>query len=272
MNSNKKIISVALATYNEEKNIARCLKSVKDWADEIVVVDGGSSDNTVKIAKKYGAKIIHAGNPQVFHINKQKAIDACKGKWILQLDADEIVSQDLQKEILKTTLNSQLSTLNSVNGYWIPRRNLFLGKWLKKGGQYPDYTLRLYRNGKGHLPCKTVHEQTVVEGKVEYLKNDLVHYADPTFSRYIMRNNRYTSLMATLMDKEGLKLNSMNFVGYFFFKPIWWFVKTYFRHKGFVDGFPGFVFALYSSLRFPTAYIKYWESKNSNVKAQSSKP
>ena len=97
----KKItISVAIAVYNEEKNLARCLKSVRDWVEEIVVVDGGSGDKTVEIAESFNAKVIHTGNPQIFHINKQKAIDACKGIWILQLDADEAVTADLKLEIL----------------------------------------------------------------------------------------------------------------------------------------------------------------------------
>jgi glycosyltransferase involved in cell wall biosynthesis len=260
------MLSVALAVYNEEKNIKACLDSVKGLVNEIVIVDGGSTDNTVKIAKKYGAKIISADNPQIFHINKQKAIDACKGEWILQLDADEITSKSLKHEILKTINHKITKSQNhQINGYWMPRKNWFLGRYLTKGGQYPDYTMRLYRKGKGRLPCKTVHEQAEIDGEVGYLKNDLLHNADPNFSRFLMRNNRYTSLMATLMDKEGVDLNHMNFANYFLIKPIFWFVKTYFRHKGFVDGFPGFIFALYSSLRFPTAYTKYWEKKNMNL-------
>lgn len=252
-------ISVAIATYNEEKNIGECLETVKDWADEIIVVDGGSTDNTVKIAKKYTSKIIITSNPPIFHINKQKAIDKATSEWILQLDADERVSRELKKEILK-----KIKSKPRENGFWIPRKNYFLGRFLKKGGQYPDYTLRLYRKGKGKLPCKSVHEQAQVEGEVGKLINPLIHWADPTFTRYLTRFNRYTSLLAVELEKDKITLGPFSFFNFFVLKPIFWFFLTFFRYKGFQDGFPGFVFSFFSALRFPTAYIKYWEKKNAN--------
>lgn len=248
-------ISVVLAVYNEEENLARCLNSVKNLAWEIVVVDGGSTDDTIRIAKKYGARVIETDNPPNFHINKNKAIDAARGDWILQLDADEQVTEDLAQEILEAI------TSLDVDGYWIPRLNLFLNHFLKKGGQYPDYTLRLYRKGKGRLPAKDVHEQAIVEGKTKYLHRDLLHLRDKDFGHYIEGLNRYTSLMAMEMKDRGEKINFKNFIYYFLFKPTWWFLKTYIRHKGFMDGFAGFVFSLFSSLRFPLSYIKLWNTK-----------
>ncbi len=253
----KSTLSIALATYNEEKNIAMCLDALKGWVDEIIIVDGSSTDNTVKIAKKYPkVRIIKTTNKAMFHINKQMAIDACTGDWTLQLDADEVVSPELKTEILKTIVDTR------YNGFWIKRQNYFLGRFLKKGGVYPDPTLRLYRHGMGKLPCKDVHEQAVVSGPVSTLENDLLHYADPNFSRYLMRNDRYTSLLASDFKKSGLKTGVLSFINYFIFKPIYWFFLAYFRHKGFVDGFPGFVFAWYSSLRFPLAYIKVFEMEH----------
>jgi len=247
-------ISVAIATFNEEKNIADCLDSIRELADETVVVDGSSTDKTVEIAQKYGAKVIVTDNPPIFHINKQKAIDACTSEWILQLDADERVTSELGDEILNI-----VKSKTEFNGFWIPRRNYFLGRYLTKGGQYPDYTLRLYRKGKGRLPCRSVHEQAEVKGKVGFLKNDLLHLADPNFSRYLVRFDRYTSLIVDEMAQSKVKLNLFTVMNYMVFKPLRWFLLTYFRHKGFVDGFPGFVFSLFSGLRFMVAYIKYWE-------------
>ncbi|MBI5465528.1 glycosyltransferase family 2 protein, partial [Candidatus Gottesmanbacteria bacterium] len=191
-------LSVVLATFNEEKNLAACLDSVKGLADEIVVVDGGSDDKTVEIGKSFGAKVIITTNPPIFHINKQKAIDEALGDWILQLDADERVTPELSKEIKSEIRNPK----SEINGYWIPRKNWFLGRFLMKGGQYPDYTLRLYRRGKGRLPCKTVHEQAMVDGKVGYLKNSLIHMADTGFSRYLVRWNRYTDLIAQEIKEQ----------------------------------------------------------------------
>jgi len=238
-------ISVVLAIFNEEDNLKACLESAKELAWEIVIVDGGSKDKSLEIAKQFGAKIIQTTNPANFHINKNKAIDAASGDWILQLDADEIISPELVEEI------KEVVKAKGYDGYWIPRKNFFLGKFLTKGGQYPDYTLRLYRKRKGRLPGKDVHEQAEVDGRVGYLKNELLHMGDKFFSSYIDRWNRYTSLMA-------LQIENPNFFDYIFIKPLFWFIKAYFRHKGVVDGFPGFIFALFSSLRFPVAYFKYW--------------
>lgn len=251
-----KKLSVVLATYNEEKNLPRCLDAVKDLASEIVIVDGTSKDKTVEIARKYGARVKVTTNPPIFHINKQKAIDMATGDWILQLDADEVVSYELGEEIKKV-----LSSEKEVNGYWMPRKNYYLGRFLMKGGQYPDYTIRLYRNGKGRLPQKDVHEQAVIEGKVGYLKNALLHYPYKDFSAYYKKWMRYNHLIAHQVKKD---LEGKNFfikvylsLGYLVAKPGHWMITSYGRHKGFMDGWQGFVFALFSSLRFPVSFILY---------------
>lgn len=249
-----------MATFNEEENLRDCLNSTKDLAAEIVIVDGSSTDKTVAIAKEFNARIKVTDNPSIFHINKQKAIDMAKGDWILQLDADERVTPELRNEIKQVINNSTLQ-----NGYWIPRKNWFLGRFLTKGGQYPDYTLRLYCQGKGRLPQKSVHEQAIVDGKVGYLKNPLIHMADPSFKRYFARFNRYTALDANeLLEKDSQKKLPERIIEPLMFliiKPISWFLKTYFRHKGFVDNWQGFVFSFFSSIRFPVIYIKYLKKK-----------
>ena len=253
-------LSVVLAVFNEENNIAKCLESVRQLADEIVIVDGQSSDKTVEIAKKYRAKVISTPNlPTHFHEMKNKAIKAATKDWILQLDADEVVSPELAQGIRDIISKPYPLTSKPCNGFWLPRKNYFLGRFLTKGGQYPDYTLRLYKNGKGSLPALDVHEQAVVEGEVGYLKHDLLHYGTPDFESYLLRNNKYTSLMAEQMQVNKVSFGILPTINYLFIKPIKEFVWIYFRHRGYVDGFPGFVFALFSGLRFGVAYIKYWQ-------------
>lgn len=249
-------LSVVLATYNEERNIGRCLEAVKNLADEIIIVDGKSTDDTVKIAKKFNAKIILVdNNPTHFHAQKKMAIDKASGEWILQLDADEVITLNLSKEIV-----SKIQDLRSnINGYWIPRKNYFLGRFLEKGGQYPDYTMRLYRNGFGNLPAQDVHEQAKVDGEVGYLKNPMLHYGTPDFENYLIRNNKYTSLMAEQMAENNISINVFSAFNHLVVLPLKEFLWIYFRHRGYVDGFPGFVFALFSGLRFAIAYIKYWQ-------------
>lgn len=258
----KKInLSIALAVYNEQDNLDECLKSVSSIANEIITVDGSSSDKTVSIAKKHQAIVITEPNRKNFHINKQIAIDACKGRWILQLDADERVSKALAKEIKSIVTNK---SGERPDAYYLKRRNYFLGRWMKKGGMYPDPVIRLFKNGCARLPQKSVHELMEVDGEVGWLDNDLLHLADPIFSRYLLRSNRYTTFQADQWLREAkLSTGLATLLNYLTLKPLARFLSIYIRHKGFMDGFPGFIFAFYSGLHLTTSYIKYWEKKKS---------
>lgn len=246
-------LSIAIATYNEEKNIARCLESVKGWVDEIVVVDGSSVDKTKKIAEGLGAEVFLTSNKPMFHINKQIAIGKCQGDWILQLDADEVVSSELKAEILKI-----LAKGSDFNAFWLPRKNYFLGKWLKKTGQYPDPVIRFFKRGRAKLPCRSVHEQMKVEGKTGKFNGHLLHFPYPSFSDYLQKSDRYTSLTAKEMIDSGEKPSFWLFFKYCL-KVKKDFLVRFVRCKGFLDGFPGFVFSLYSGLHNITSYIKFWE-------------
>jgi len=250
----KATISIALATYNEETNIATCLKAIS-WADEIIIVDGQSTDNTVPIAKKYKAKIISTPNLKMFHTMKQMAIDKCTGDWILQLDADEVVSRKLKDEIQQILAKDPQSI--PQNGFWINRQNFFLTRFLKKGGQYPDPVARLYKRGQGRLPCLSVHEKTDINPPVGQLQNDLLHYADRDLPHFLAKNNRYTDLMAQKLKQQKLKINPVSLINYHLIKPATIFFQIYFRHLGIVDGLPGLIFAYYSALCPRTAFIKY---------------
>jgi glycosyltransferase involved in cell wall biosynthesis len=251
----KTTLSVVLAIFNEALNLPRCLESVKGLADEIIVVDGSSTDDSVPLAKKYGAKIISTTNKPNFHINKQMGIESAKSDWILQLDADECLTSRLQEEI-----KQKIASPGKLVGFWLPRKNYFLGRFLTKGGQYPDYTLRLYKRGQGSLPAHDVHEQATVSGPTEYLKSDLLHYGTPDFSNYLLRFNRYTSLSAAEFAQKNLPVNIFYAFYFLFIKSFCQFFVIYIRHKGFVDGFPGFVFAMFSGLHHSVAYIKYWQN------------
>jgi len=246
-------LSVVLAVFNEENNIDECLRSVYSFASEIVIVDGGSTDKTIERALKYGARIIKTDNPPMFHINKQKALDAAKGYWILQLDADEVVSQELKEEITNDVLGKQ----STVNGYFIPRKNFFWGKWMKKGGQYPDYVMRLVRNGKARFPCKSVHEQIEVEGETGFLKEPLLHYSYKTIQDYWKKADAYTSLTAQELLDRKTPLTITLWLDYMMWKPMTTFLSIFFRHKGFYHGWRGFIFSYWSSKRYPIAYLKY---------------
>lgn len=249
-------LSLTIPAFNEEKNIHYPLDSAYDFVDEVVIIDQNSTDKTVEIAKKYGGKVTvySVSKPKNFIKNKLTAIEKATGEWILQLDADEAVSDELKNEIKEL-----LKQKNLKDGYFIPRKNWFLNRFLMKGGVYPDYVLRLYKKNKASFKLKDLHENVQIDGEVGYLNNALLHYADPNFSRYLMRWDRYTTFDAEELAKKGVGAGT--FLNYFFIKPPVWFLKTYFRHKGFMDGFPGFVFSLFSSIRFWAIYIKAWNLK-----------
>ena len=276
-------LSVVLATRNEEENIARCLESVKDVADEIIIFDEYSTDNTKKIAESLGAKVYLEPHHDIFHITKQKAIDMAKGEWILQLDADEVVTPELAKE-LTSVIKGQSVVINDMKkqklferhqqlleqidgklgkdtgeivAYFVPRRNMFLGKPLIHAGVYPDGVIRLFKKGKAYLPCKSVHEQMVIDGKVSWLNGDLLHYDSPSLKRYLMRLNRYTDLHADELKENGVTKSLISFIQYAFIKTSFTFLNLFFRHKGFLDGVNGFLWSFFSALHFPIAYFKY---------------
>jgi len=252
------MISVVLATHNEQKNIESCLASVKKFADEIIIVDGESTDKTVELAKKLGAKVYSTTNKNNFHINKQMAMDKAKGELVLQLDADEIVDEQLAA-FIQETHQRLLGGEQLPSAWWVRRKNLFFGRFLQKGGQYPDPVIRLYQKGKARLPQKDVHEQMEVDGEVGWAEGHFLHYSNPSFSEYLRKFNTYTSFTAQkLYDAKKKPSLGMAF-SYYFWKPLTTFCSLYIRHKGFADGFAGFLFALFSGLHFPVAYIKLRE-------------
>ncbi len=250
-------ISVCLATYNEEKNIKDCLESVK-WADEIIVVDGTSSDKTVEIAKKYTDKIIIRENPLMFHLNKQKAFETATGDWILYLDADERVTPKLRQEILRAI--NQQSTINNqqLAGFWIPRKNIIFGKWIKHSLWHPDHQLRLFRRGKAYLPCKSVHEQPKLTGKAGYLKNPLIHHNYQTIAQYVKRlNDLYTENDVRIILVKKKKISWFDAIRF----PVQDFCSNFFARQGYKDGLHGLVLSILQAFSNFVTFAKAWEAQ-----------
>ncbi len=284
---NKKLnpgLSVVIAVHNEEQNLPTFLAAIKPIADEVIVVDGQSSDKTAKLASGFGAKVFTVPNQKNFHINKEIGIEKATYEWILLMDADEIVTSKLGKEIREVVEGrhaeldlsrfrlfarhmNNIATRDGVvysqqppiNGYFIARKNYFLGSYLMHSGVYPDGVIRLFRNGYGSQPAKTVHEQVAIDGGVSWLKEPMIHMSDPTFARYVWRANRYTSLTAQELIKQKVGTSLGTILTYMFIKPAVVTFLIFFRYKGFMDGLPGFIWALMSGLHYPMAYMKYVE-------------
>jgi len=234
----KNKLSVVIITKNEEKIISRCLDAVK-WANEIIVVDSGSTDDTVSICKKYGAKVFYK-KWQGYSEQKNFAISKAKGNWILSIDADEIVSDELKDEIKSILLNNEVE----YDGYEIRFKNYFYGRFLRFGGLYPDYHLRLFKKGKGSFNKTKIHEGVWLTGKTKKLKGEILHFTSKTIFDHIENINKYTELEA-IQNVSVSKIPT----GYsIFIKPFYNFIKNYFFKFGFLDGFQGLVFHIVSSM------------------------
>lgn len=224
-------ISAVVITKNEESNIERCLKSLT-WVDEIVVYDSGSTDQTVEIAKKIGATV-YQGPWLGFGPSKDYATQQAQFDWIISVDADEEVSENLKEEII-----SRLKQLDPETGYLIPRKSRYLEKWINYGGWYPDYQLRLFNKKHSHWNQESIHEK-VVSKKTDKLTQDLFHYVFKDVEHQVMTNNRYSTLQSIEMHQKGKKFSWFHY----FTKPYVKFVECYFLKLGFLDGWVGFVIA-----------------------------
>jgi glycosyltransferase involved in cell wall biosynthesis len=256
-------LSVAIITYNEEANLGRTLESVLplvcDGKGEIIVVDSGSTDRTVEIARSYGAKVF-IETWKGYAAQKNSAIEKASGDWILSLDADEEVSRGAQSAISRI-LGPDADVYAKVAGLWFARRNYFLGRWVKHGGFYPDRKLRLFRRGAGRFLDRTVHETIRVEGCTAVPEHDfnfeepitLIHHSYPTISDYIGHMNRYSSLGAEMAGNRGFGVINIAV------RPALTFAYNYFFRLGFLDGREGLLLHLYHSVYVSWKYAKAWE-------------
>lgn len=242
-------VSVVIITKNEEQNIEDALKSVSD-AKEIIVVDSFSSDKTVEICRKYTDKV-YQHEWQGFALQKQTAVDYAEGPWVLILDADERVTPALKAEIKAAISDS------GFDGYYMPRENYFIGKWIRHSGWWPDHTLRLFKKEKGRLEPREVHEKVVVQGSVGYLKNPLKHYTYNSISDFTSRSEIYSTLAAKEIRKKSGRAGLFSLT----IKPAATFLKMYFLRLGLLDGTRGLMLAvLYSYYTF-LKYAKTREKK-----------
>lgn len=252
--SDKKIkISFSLIAHNEEKHIKRCLESIK-WADEIIVVDCESKDNTVKIAKKYTDKIYKRKNNPNLNINKSFGISKTNGEWIFYIDPDEEITSELKSEILNLINNE-----TEYAAFKIPRLNYYVFGFLKHGGNYPDHQIRLFKRNKAYFPNRHVHERLIVNGKIGKLKNPMKHYPYLTISEYIKKLNFYTDFQVDFWIKTKKKITKFKLIYNITFMPLIKFFERFFIKAGFLDGSAGLFAALSNSFTHIISYLKLYE-------------
>jgi glycosyltransferase involved in cell wall biosynthesis len=245
-------LSVCIITLNEEANIARTLKSVKDIADEIVLVDSGSTDATVSLAQSYGAKVF-VEPWKGFARQKNSALEKAGCEWILSLDADEEVSPELAagiRALLKSGETPQFA------GYKMNRRNMYFGRWIRHSGYYPDPKLRLVKRGAAEFELRDVHEDMKMAGALGHLAGDLIHHAYPTLESFIEHANRYSSLGAGMVARERRAgFSVVNIV----LRPMVRFLWSYFFRGGLLDGREGLLVLMTHAAYVSWKYAKAWE-------------
>ena len=288
-------LSVVIITFNEESNLGRTLASVQslvaDGNGEVIVVDSGSTDRTVEIAKSFGAKVF-VEEWKGFAAQKNSAIDKAAGDWILSLDADEELDSQLQqalrelleslerlsalgkqsipdpRSIADTASRSDAISHADFSGLWIPRKNEFLGRWIKHGGYWPDPKLRLFRRGSGKFENRAVHEDIQVDGITRQIQSGaILHHSYPTLSDYIEHMNRYSSLGAEMVVTKGkVRFSAFNIV----LRPLATFLYNYFIRLGFFDGREGLLLHLNHAVYVSWKYAKAWElsRKQSELKSK----
>lgn len=242
-------LSITIITLDEEADIGDCLASVA-WADEVVVVDAGSRDRTVEICERAGARVVR--QPWLgYAAQKNLAIERATHDWIFSLDADERVTPELRRE-----LAALLEREPECDGYCVPRRSYFLGRWMRHGGWYPDYNLRFFRRDKGRFRPREVHEAVEVDGRVGSCAAPIDHHTYRTLSEYVLRMDRYSTLAAAELRKAGVSPGWLDLLA----RPPLTFLRMYVAKRGFLDGMRGLMLAgCYASYTY-FKYAKAWEA------------
>lgn len=266
-------ISAVVQTLNEEKNIVRCLESIQKLADEIVVVDDGSTDKTLEIAKKFGAKIFHHQSAGFVEAGRNFAIEKATGDWILVIDADEEIPKTLVKtlkEIISRSKKSYQSTLerkvvrnlkqnfSQITHILIPRKNIIFGKWIAHSGWWPDYNVRFFKKGKVKWSGKIHQDPETLGAGCSILPGEdlaIIHHNYDTVGQFINRMNRYTDIEAKELILQGYKFNWVDLIK----KPTAEFLSRFFAQQGYKDGLHGLILASLQSFSFFVTYIKVWE-------------
>jgi glycosyltransferase involved in cell wall biosynthesis len=252
-------ISATVITFNEEDNIERALKSLS-WANEIVVVDSGSSDRTLEICRQYTDKVIHRGWTGYVDQKNFAVKNACND-WIFSLDADERISTELHAEILELAGRSF-----TKNGYRIPRVAYFMGRWILHGDWYPDYQLRLFDRRHAQWGGGRVHESVKLAETPGFLKGTIHHFTYRNLSDYLKRLEIYSALAAADYQQKGKSVSPFMLFG----NPAAAFIKAYLLKRGFLDGTPGFAVAVMGAVSVFFKYAKLYELRRKSMESNCS--
>ncbi len=246
-------LTVTIIALNEEADLPRCLESVR-FANEVILIDTGSSDKTVKIAQEYGAKVF-VENWLGYGAQKNSAHAKATSDWVLNIDADEEITNELKSEIQSILLRAAKQDPMIAEGYLVARKTFYLGKWIRYGGWYPNFVARLCRKQSGTWTEPQVHEELKITGSLQKLKHSLNHYTFSGIEDQIRTNLRYAKQGAVELQKSEKRFSFLKL----FFKPVGKFIETYFFKLGFLDGWRGFLISINAAHSMFLKFALLWE-------------
>lgn len=249
-------LSISIISHNEEANLRRCLASVQELAQEIVIVDSGSTDGTAAIAAEFGAKFVHQAWLG-YTAQKNHCLTLCAQPWVLALDCDEELTPALRESIRAFFANGDDQTFA---GAWMPRLVWFMGRWIHHGDWYPDRKVRLFRRDGSQWQADgggQVHERLVVQGACTTLRGDLLHYSFKNIQHYLIKHVQYSDVFLQTQQGKGTRWSLLHTL----FRPSWRFVRAYILKRGFLDGFPGLWIAVATAFFTWDRYSRLFEAE-----------
>lgn len=256
-------ISVAIAAHNEGHLLKGALSSVQALADEVIVVDSASTDDTPEVAGRFGARVITADNKLMLNINKNLAIDAAACEWVLVLDPDERISPELAEELLVLAHDSQ-----AADGWWLPRRNYLFGRWIRSMGMYPDRQLRFFRRGSARFACQDIHEMVSLSGRAAHARADMIHEPPQDLWHYVQKRNLYSEHRAQFLADRAIPFRRWRLA----VRPVIAFLRIYVVRGGWREGVAGYVIAVSGAYGTFLQDAKLWQKSSGRASARDGIP
>lgn len=249
-------ITICILTAQYDSSLHKLLQSIQEYAPKILIVNTGTDDFEAHVNFPGQTSIVNIPLKNNFSSVRNEALKAVHSQWVWMVDTDETIPETVWQEV-----DTVLSESAGIQAVQIPRKNYYFGKWLKYGGHYPDYQIKIFRT-EGTVYTKMLHEKLQIDGAVRKISNPIKHYPYETINDYIQKFQLYTTIEARILLEKNVSINILNTIRWCFCKPVVRFIKRYFLKGGLLNGMAGLIACLGDAYRYPVQYFKYWELLN----------